>query len=108
MYCEIMFFVYCLPRRSLCVSETLNFHEKDILKYLCLNFSHVSSCSFHECDSCVCVCVCVCACARTRVCKQVYMCVCSMFSNENKKQWERPNVSEQKENGIAAVFAWHM
>jgi len=50
----------------------------------------------------------VCACARTRVCKQVYMCVCSMFSNENKKQWERPNVSEQKENGIAAVFAWHM
>lgn len=51
----------------------------------------------------------VCACARTRVCKQVYMCVCSMFSNENKKQWEWPKVSEQKnKNGIAAVFAWDM
>lgn len=87
MYCEIMFFVYCLPRRSLCVSEALNFHEKDILKYLCLNYSHVSSCSFYECDSCV----------RTRAHVYVNKCirVCSMFSDENKKQWEWPNVLEQ-------------
>lgn len=43
MYCEIYFmFIVCLPRRSLCVSEALDFH-KDILKYLCLNYSHVSS-----------------------------------------------------------------
>lgn len=74
------------------------FTKKDILKYLCLNYSHVSSCSFYERESC-------CVCAFTHIHTYVNQCirVCSMFSDKNKMQWEWPNVLDKKRWYINAI-----
>lgn len=97
---RLCFFVHCLPRRSLCVSETLTFHKKDILKYLCLNYSHVSSCSCYECDSCVH------ARSRTHVCKQVYTCMFNVFRLEQKAMGMAKRI-RAKGRDFLGVCDWH-
>lgn len=39
----VLGFLVCLPRRSLCVNRNIDSFHTDILKYLCLNYSHVPS-----------------------------------------------------------------
>lgn len=50
----VLGFLVCLPRRSLCcVNRNMNLFHMDILKYLCLNYSHVPS--FVTSESLVCI-----------------------------------------------------